>query len=408
MATKLNFSNVELWNALRKKYKSFASLTADATADLFSEKGWGDISRDNIPALNSFFELSMRVAFQKMDIAKVNTRLVESGLVEVYGTENGGYLQRISMETITPVSPAFINLQNGDSPDPFVVRKPDNAKERFFTMNFGFQSLVSIQEYTVKTVFLDEYGMSSFLGGIMASLENGYKYQLELNVYKCIHECINSQTHPLQDTQKIELDSWTDAGVTDAELLALIGNLQDLATSMETSITQKGFNANKFDTAVSPEDHVVLLRAGIANKIKRQLMVGAYNPDNLTIPFKIIEVQDFGGVQHYAKISNVETLLYPHYDDKLGAVDGWATSEGGDKAYELDAEAVYTVDADADVLAVVAQKGLIFENIKDPYQVVPIFSPRGLYTNYWASAPDTNTIAYDANYDCIEILKPQS
>ena len=407
MATKLNFTNVELFNALRKKYKTFASLTSEATADFFSEKGWSDVSRDNIPLLNSFFELSMRVAFQKMDIAKVNTRLVESGLVSVYGTENGGYLQRISMETITPVSPGFMNLKNGDSPDPFVVRKSE-AKERFFSFNFGFQSLVTIQEYQVKTIFLDEYGMSSFLGGIMQALENGYKYQLELNVYKCIHECINSATHPLQDTQKIELDSWTDAGVTDAELLAFIGQLQDLATAMETSITQKGFNANKFDTAVSPEDHVVLIRAGIANKIKRQLMVGAYNPDNLTIPFKIVEVQDFGGIQHYAKISNVETLLYPHYDAKFGSVDGWATTEGGDKAYDLDDDAVYTVDADANVLAVVAQKGLIFENIKDPYQVIPIFSPRGLYNNYWASAPDTNTIAYDANYDCIEILKPQS
>ena len=404
----MNFSNVALWNALRKKYKSFASLTSEATADLFSEKGWSDISRDNIPALNSFFELSMRVAFQKMDIAKVNTRLVESGLVEVYGTDNGGggYLQRISMETITPVSPAFMNLKNGDSPDPYVVRKPE-SKERFFTMNFGFQSLVTIQEYQVKTLFLDEYGMSSFLGGIMAALENGYKYQLELNVYKCIHECINSATHPLQDTQKIKLDSWTDAGVTDAELLALIAQLQDLATAMETSITQKGFNANAFDTAVSPEDHVVLLRAGIANKIKRQLMVGAYNPDNLTIPFKILEVQDFGGVQHYADISGTATLLYPHYDN-LGAVDGWATTEGGDKAYDLDSASVYTVDEDADVLAVVAQKGLVFENIKDPYQVIPIFSPRGLYNNYWASAPDTNTIAYDANYDCIVVTKPQS
>lgn len=401
----MNFSNQTLWNVLRKKYKSFASITSEATADLFSEKGWSDISRDNIPALNQFFELSMRVAFQKMDIAKVNTRLVESGLVEIYGTENGGYLQRISMETITPVSPAFINLQNGDSPDPFVVRKPDNAKERFFSMNFGFSSLVSIQEYTVKTVFLDEYGMSAFLGGIMASLENGYKYQLELNIYKCIHECINSATHPLQDSQQIALSSWTDAGVTDAELKEFIAQLQDLATAMETSITQKGFNANKFDTAVSPEDHVVLIRAGIANKIKRQLMVGAYNPDNLTIPFKILEVQDFGGVDHYADISGTATKLYPHYDS-LGAVDGFATSEGGDKAYDLDAAAVYTVDADANVLAVVAQKGLIFENIKDPYQVIPIFNPRGLYTNYWASAPDTNTVAYDANYDCIVITKP--
>lgn len=401
----MNFTNTQLWNALRKKSKTFANLTSDVTADFFSEKGWADISRDNIPALNEFFNLSLKVAFQKMDVAKVNSRLIESGLVEVFATENGGYIQRMSIETITPVSPAFINLQNGDSPDPYVVRKPE-AKERFFTMNFGYQSLITIQEYQVKTLFLDEAnGMSQFLGGIMAALENGYKYQMELNVYKCIHECINSAVHPLQDTQQIELSSWTDAGVTDAELKEFIAQLQDLATAMETSITQKGFNANKFDTAVSPEDHVVLIRAGIANKIKRQLMVGAYNPDDLTIPFKILEVQDFGGVEHYADISGTATKLYPHYDS-LGAVDGYATSEGGDKAYDLDAAAVYTVDADANVLAVVAQKGLVFENIKDPYQVIPIYNPRGLYNNYWASVPDTNTVAYDANYDCIVITKP--
>lgn len=405
MATRLNFTNVQMWNALRKKYKSFESLTSEATADFFSEKGWGDISRDNIPLLNQFFELSMRVAFQKMDIAKVNTRLVESGLVEVFGTENGGIIQRVSMESVPPLSPGFMNVQNGDSRDPYLCRK-EEAKERFFTMNFGFQSLVTIQEYQVKTIFLDEYGMSAFLGGIMTALENGYKYQLELNVYKCIHECINSVTHPLQDTQKIELDSWTDAGVTDAELLALIGQLQDLATAMETSITQKGFNANKFDTAVSPEDHVVLMRAGIANKIKRQLMVGAYNPDNLTIPFKILEVQDFGGLKPYFG-DTTDYPLFPHYDS-LGAVDGWALSEGGAKEKELDDPDVRYEDLDADVLAVVAQKGLIFENIKDPYQVIPIFNPRGLYTNYWASAPDTNTIAYDANYDCIVVTKPQA
>lgn len=400
----MNFTNVQLWNALRKKYKSFANLTADATADLFSTKGWTEISRDNIPALNSFFELSMRVAFQKMDIAKVNSRLVESGLVEVYGTENGGYLQRMSIETIMPVSPAFIGLQNGDAPDPFVVRKPE-AKERFFTMNFGFQNLVTIQEYQVKTIFLEEYGMSQFLAGIMTALENGYKYQLELNCYKCIHEAINDAG--LQDTQVIALTSWTDASVTDAELKELIAQLQDLATVMETSITQKGFNTNKFDTAVDPADHVVLLRAGIANKIKRQLMVGAYNPEDLTIPFKILEVQDFGGLKYYFGDPDDNYLLYPHYDS-LGAVDGWSLSDGGAKEKELDDPSITMVDEDADVLAVVAQKGLVFENIKDGYVVQPIFNPRGQYNNYWASAPDTNTIAYDKNYDCIKVTKPSA
>lgn len=399
----MKFTNVALWNALRAKYKSFESITSEATADTFTEKGWGEISRNNIPALNQFFELSMRIAFNKMDIAKVNTRLEESGLVEVYGGNNGGYLQRISIESISPISPGFINLQNGQSVDPFIVRKPE-SKERFFECgNFNYQSLITLQEYQVKTIFLDATGMSSFVAGIMAGLENGYKVQKELNCYKAIHECINSTEKPLQDTQKLTLASWTDGNVTEAELLDFITQLQDLATAMDTSITQPGLNANKFDTAVNKEDCIVLVRAGIMNMIKRMKALNVHYDgaaNMLEIPFKVVEVQDFGGIEHYKGA----TKLYPHYD-KLGAVDGWAESDGGEKKYELNAAEVTVKDLDSKVLAVVAQKGLIFEDIKEPYTVQPIYNPRGMYNNYWANAAN-NMIRYDANYTCVTVSQP--
>ena len=399
----MKFTNVALWNALRAKYKSFESITSEATADTFTEKGWGEISRNNIPALNQFFELSMRIAFNKMDIAKVNTRLEESGLVEVYGGNNGGYLQRISIESISPISPGFINLQNGQSVDPFIVRKPE-SKERFFECgNFNYQSLITLQEYQVKTIFLDPNGMSSFVAGIMAGLENGYKVQKELNCYKAIHECINSTEKPLQDTQKLTLSSWTDGNVTEAELLDFITQLQDLATAMDTSITQPGLNANKFDTAAKKEDCIVLVRAGIMNMIKRMKALNVHYDgaaNMLEIPFKVVEVQDFGGIEHYKGA----TKLYPHYD-ALGAVDGWAESDGGEKKYDLNAAEVTVKDLDAKVLAVVAQKGLIFEDIKEPYTVQPIYNPRGMYNNYWANAAN-NMIRYDANYTCVTVSQP--
>lgn len=403
----MKFSNSQMWDALRAKYPSFASMTSKATSDLFTERGWGELSRNNIPALNEFFELSMRVAFQKIDIAKVKTRLKESGLVETYGTENGNYLQRISMEVIKPISAGYRNLQNGSSVDPFVVRKPE-AKERFFQKNSDYASMITIQDFQIKNIFLNEYGMSSFLGGIMSGLENGYREQMELNVYKCLHEAINSNATPLQDTQKITLSSWTDGAVTEAELLDFITQLQDLATAMDTSITQKGFNANAFETAVDKEDHIVLVRSGIMNAIKRMKALNVHYGEGsqmLEIPFKIVEVNDFGGIKYYFGDTD-DYPLFPHYDT-LGAVDGWALSEGGAKEKELDDPAIRTVDEDADVLAVVAQKGVVFENTVNPYSVEPIRNPRGLYTNYWASAPD-NYIAYDANYDLITISKPSA
>ena len=398
----MKFTNVQMWNALRAKFPTFKSITSEATADFFTERGWAEISRNNIPAINSFYELSMRVAFQKIDIAKVKTRLKEAGLVEVYGEQNGNYLQRISMEVIKPLSPAYRNLQNGSSVDPFVVRKPE-AKERFFQKNCDYASGITIQDFQMKNIFLNEYGMSSFIAGIMAGLENGYKLQMELNVYECLHEAINSTEKPLQDTQKLTLASWTDGNVTEAELLDFITQLQDLATSMDTSITQKGFNANEFETAVDKEDHIVLVRAGIMNMIKRMKALNVHYDgaaNMLDIPFKVVEVQDFGGIEHYKGA----TKLYPHYDT-LGAVDGWSDSEAGEKKYELDDKTLTVKDTDEKVLAVVAQKGVIFENIYNPYNVEPARNARGLYNNYWASAPD-NLIAYDANYDLITISKP--
>ena len=403
----MKFTNQALWNLLRSKYKSFETITAKATADTFTEKGWGEISRNNIPAINSFFELSLRVALNKIDIAKVNTRLEESGLAEVYGQNTGGYLQRISIESIAPISPGFINLQNGDTIDPFIVRKPDNAKERFFECgNFNYQSLVTIQEYQVKTIFLDEFGMSSFLAGIMAGLENGYKQQKELNLYKALHECINSVDKPLKDTQKLTLTSWTDGSVTEAELLDFLTQAQDLATAMDTSITQPGFNANGFDTAANKEDYIMLVRSGILNQIKRMKALNVHYEGGdrmLEIPFKTIEVNDFGGSQYYYG-DTTDYPLYAHYDS-LGAVDGWSLTPGGAKEKELNDPDVRRVDTDEAVLAVIAQKGLIFEDIKEPYTVQTIYNPRGMYNNYFANAAN-NMIRYDANYGCIIIQKP--
>lgn len=401
----MKFSNSQLWNALRQRFPSFKSLTSEATADFFTERGWGELSRNNIPALEQFWELSMRVAFQKIDIAKVKTRLKECGLVETYGTENGNYLQRISMEMIKPISAQYRNLQNGGTTDPYKVRKYDGARERFFQKNSDYASLITIQDFSMKNCFLDEFGMSSFLAGVMASLENGYRVQMELNVYECLNEAINSTDKPLQDTQKLTLTSWTDGAPTESELLDFLTQLQDLGTAMDTSITQKGFNANEFETAVDKEDHIVLVRAGIMNAIKRMKAINCHYDEGskmLDSGFKVVEVQDFGGIDHYFD----NNKLYPHYD-ALGAVDGWALSEGGAKEKELDDPSITIVDTNANVLACVCQKGLIFENIVNPYNVEVARSAPGLYNNYWASAPD-NYLCYDANYDLITISKPSA
>ena len=423
-------SNVQFWNMARAKNPNFANHTAKGTADLFNEKGFEALRRDDVVALNEFFELSIRIAFQKVDISRAKNPLAELGLVEIYDTPNGGFVQRIAINSIKPVTPAFKGLEDGDSVDPFIVRKP-TQQERFFGQNFDYQSFITIQDFQVKQIFLSEYGMGEFIAGILQGLANGYILQEYVNTKEAINSALNSTDYALKDTQKLAVASWTDANPTDSDLKSLILTIKDLATAMKTQAQTGMYNALGFETYVDSDEYVVLMRAGIKNRIQLQLELGAFNPETLTIPFETQEVSDFGGLVPYGEEA-LTTKLQPVYDrfgtvvgyvDANATINGYATKRKSDGRWivnitiggstadttiaEEDRGEVYWKDENAEVLAIVCQKGLIFENRQNPYTVSPIYNPRGMYNNYWANSAN-NSINVDPNYNMIAIIKPSA
>lgn len=444
-------SNKDFWDLARRFSPNFKNHTAEATAIEFSSKGYEAITIDGTQTLNEFFEISMRVAFQMLNVSRAKNPLVDRGLIQVYDTPNGGYVQRMAVHSIKPVSPKFKNLKDGDSIDPFVVRKP-KVEERFFEMNFDYQNLVTVQEYQLKTMFINEYGMGELLAGILEGLANGYTIQEYLNAKECIDAAITSTKNPLRDTQKMTLSNgWYDAEPTEKQMKELILSLKDTATRMNT-VPQTGmYNALGFESVVDPEDHVLLMRAGVKNAINTGLLAGIFHPDFLDLPFEIVEVDNFGGLIPCTEGSTADdyTELDPTYGplgDVIGFLDRdaeeYAVIEVGDYEATLDSwdeepiqregvwslGAIYTyeddqdrtrtvkrywpipenapvlIDPHADVLAVLMQKGAIFETAQNPYQVTPIYNPRGLYTNYIASRPNTG-IAYDALYNVVVFYK---
>lgn len=424
-------TNAQLWDLARKASPTFRSHTAKATADLFTEKGFEALTRVTTDVLNEYFELSLRVGFQMLTASKAKNPLAATGLVQIYDTPNGGFVQRIAVNSIKPVSPAFKGLQDGDSVDPYIVRKPESS-ERFFGMNFDYQSFITVQDFQVKQIFLSEYGMGSFVAGIMEGLRNGYTIQEYENTIECLNKALNSTTYPLQDTQVVNVDSWgsgTGGAIADADLLSLIKNVKDIDTAMSVVPQTSAYNAAKFATLVDREDLVLLLRAGIKTEIDLKLEVGAYNPDRLTLPFEVHEVEHFGGLQPYMDGGEGADVLQQPVYDKLGVVVGYidasvtvngpATKRASDGKWIVnvtsgsttadttinEGEPDFWLDPNEDVLAVLVQKGAIFENAQNPYVIKAIENPRGLYKNYWASRPN-NGINFDYYYTMVAFRKP--
>lgn len=442
MAKRLNIqklksvSNADFWNLARAASPTFASHTSKGTAETFSEKGFQAITRQGLGTLNEFFELSIRIAFQKIDVPRARNPLAGSGLVEVYDTPNGGFVQRIATENIKPISPGYKGLDDYDSPDPFIVRKP-RASERFFQQNFDYQSLISIQDFQVKQIFISEYGMGAYLAGILAGLENGYIIQEYENTLEALHAALNSSVYPLKDTQEFTLDSWGsgDGGaVTDTDLKGLILALKKIKEQMSSVSTTSAYNAGGFSTVVDPDDYVLLVRTGIMPAMDVETLAGAFHEDRLLAPWRVQAVDDFGGLTPYIMrtVESVETKvnLQPVYE-RLGVVVGYTdadstvngparkkagggweadvtTAGGTDTTVTLlgDSDILWD-DPNADRLAIIAQKGVIFENRQNSYQVNTIYNPRGMYNNYWANSPN-NSIVYDHFYNLISINKPSA
>lgn len=418
-------TNAQLWDLARKASPTFKSHTAKATAETFTEKGFEALTRSNINVINEFFELSLRVGFQMLNVSKARNPLAATGLVQTYDTPNGGFVQRIAINSIKPVSPRFKGLEDGDSVDPYTVRKPESA-ERFFSMNFDYQSFITIQSYQAKTIFISEYGVGAFVAGIMEGLRNGYTIQEFENTLECLNKALNSVTYPLKSTQIVDLDSWgsgTGGVVSGEDLIGLIKNIKDITTAMETTPQSGAFNAAGFETVVDTSDLVLLMRAGLKTEIDLKLEVGAFNPDRLSLPYEIKELQDFGGLKPYVTIESVKTYVTECYDSNgtevgyvVGTPDGAAYKKSNGKWYvkisTVETECymdkdVSWEDPNEDILAILIQKGAIFENIQNPY-IVMTTPPNaaGLYTNYWASRPN-NGINFDYYYTMVVFRKPQ-
>ena len=106
---------------------------------------------------------------------------------------------------------------------------------------------------------------------------------------------------------------------------------------------------------------------------------------------KEVVLPDFGGLVATTD-GTLANKLYPVYDEEGRPTDTYTTDAEGLIPYTGDIE---WYDPNADVIAVIAEKGVLFEDDQNPYSVYGIYNPRNMCTTYWANKP---TVGYHYDY----------
>lgn len=392
-------TNAQLWDGIRAAFPNFRNHTSKATRELFTEAGFESLQRFSVETLNDFWDLSIRVFLQTINISQAKDQLDAQDFGENYEQARGGYIQRMAMYPIKPISPVYKNLKNGASVDPFKVRKP-KVEERFFKQNFDYQSLLTVpDEFQYKQLFISEFGISEFMAGLMLSLENGFKIQKYVNKLEAINKGINSSQNPLQKSQTVEVQM-SDTPTAD-ELVNLVLAVKNTISAMTIGASSSAFNAMHFPSVQERSRLKMLVRPAFKNQLEVIVARNTYHADALNIPIDIVEVESFGGLEPYQDDA-FSTKLYEVYDS-FGTVIGYNTAEDQTEV-TVKEDGVFWKDPNKDVVAVIADKGWIFTSIQNPYRVEPARNPAGLYTNYHATAPG-NAILVDALYNVVVIKK---
>lgn len=434
-STVTKMSNADFLTKVAELAPQFKEVASKVAKEGFTESNFEAMSQlptgqDNV---SNFYSIACLVGMQFVDYAGFKNKVDEIGVIERLAMPFAEYIQRNRVKRIKNVNPAWKGLKDGDSVDPYIVRKPEIEQDYYGGKNVAYQTFITMQEFDLKRGWLTENGIGEIVGAVFNMIDLD-RAEFDYGLYKeALNGAINSTDHALQGSQKIELAAptatvanFTAATFTKAELVELVEDLIDIGEAIESNVTLTTFNAAKYPMPLNTSDLVMMIRPGYKAKI-RTMLADVYHDENLKIPFDMKVVENFGGLVPYDS-SNAE--LQPVYDS-LGAMVGYvkksytnvsaATYDAANDKYTVtygaqggstadvtpEAGVHHYVDPNEKVIAVLAQKGLIFELIQNPFNVRPIFNPRGEYTNTFFNQLD-NYLGVNYSKALITISRQQA
>lgn len=376
-------TNEQMFNQLVGAYGSDEKHTAPASLQNLKNIGYNGLKYADMKTQSDWAALTLQFMLINLQVGNVQNVFQRHSFGETFGLEYGGMAQKMLINPVSTMNPSYTDIKDGDSVDQFVYLDP-TVSERFWKQNFNYQAGISIKDdFFRKQVFSNEYGMNLFVQGVMQAFQNAFTEQQYWNMIERFNAYLNDTANPLKDTQKVQLtitDSPTNEQVVEfaKAIRKTIKAMCDLSPATDV------FNTLGFRTTQDKNSLHLIVRPGYSTDLEFTLPQINHYPSDPLQNLDIIEVENFGGLQYYSDEEHTNRI-YPAKDSFGRAIDGWSTTEDGQTS--TTPENVYTVDPNENVVAVLADTGLMFDCQQNPYTVEPARNGRGAYTTYWARRP---------------------
>ena len=423
-------TNADFLEAVADRAPQFSALASKKSSEIFTTEGFEALSHiysANGDPVTDFYQVALLVGLQYVDMVDFSNPLDDMNLIERFNMDLGAYMQRSRVKRIKNVSPAFKGLKNGDSPDQYEVRKPEIIQD-YYHLNWNYQNFVSLQDFDLKQGWLKENGIGEITAAVFNMIGLDRVETEYAKFFEVLSGAINSTDHPLQNTQIMELGA---ALTSEAGVRAFVKFVKNVARSIKAVPSTDMYNAAKYPNGnAAASKMVILVREGVLSQIE-DVLGYAFNPEKLSLPFEIKEVPNFGGMTMCAAAD--DATLQPVYDkngvvvggiDASATVNSYATQRSSDGRWivnitsggvtadttiaELDrGEVVYEDTTNADIVAVIIERGAIFELIQNEMTAEPARNARGMYVNTWFNQPN-NGIGYNHDKNLIVFKLPSN
>lgn len=401
-----NYTNYEWGQKMAFHSTPFKSVLDRVGKDLFSANGFETVK--NEIGLTEIYNLMGTISKQWVIPVVYRDVVAEMGILQRVGMEYGTALQENYVNDIEGGNSPEVGAQTGDEIPFGDVALPTIEQFIQTVNNKDFFAQYTEDGRALKQAWIsgaDSNGLTELSGAMTAQVLR-YKAKKE---YAWVREAIDfilnnsdADKFPLKDTQKIELSAWTDSAPTDSQITELIGITKDVVNAMNDVVDVTTLNSAGVTGSMDASKLKLYMRKGYKKFIDK-LLAYTYHDGKLDFPIAIHELPDFGGViptdANNSKLQAVYAPTAVNVNGKLiakGGVIGYVDLKSGNNdvvvlndgyakkvgnAWKADIQigadtttvdlkqAVGSFDPNANVVAIIAEDGIIRELVEQELQV---------------------------------------